>query len=110
MPAARLSAAVRRGTVRWLRSPATSTTPPLVVASSYGAAAASMRVRVLEWLRVLEVDAEVHDYLGTADVRPRTLAGDPRGVVRAEAQLYRWALRLAPERQWISRSLGPFTG
>jgi glycosyltransferase involved in cell wall biosynthesis len=69
-----------------------------------------MRVRVLEWLRVLDVEAEVHEYLGTADVRPRTLARDPLAVARAEAQLYRWRLRPAPERLWISRSLSPLTG
>jgi hypothetical protein len=48
------------------------TTPSLVVASSYGASGASMRVRVLDWLAFLGLDADVHDYLGTANVRPGT--------------------------------------
>ncbi|WP_222192757.1 glycosyltransferase [Modestobacter italicus] len=83
---------------------------PLAVASSYGPSGASTRVRVLDWLRHLDLDAEVHDYLGAADVRPRTLARDPLGVVRAEARLYRWRVRPAPERLLLSRSLGPLTG
>jgi glycosyltransferase involved in cell wall biosynthesis len=82
----------------------------LVVASSYGAAGASTRVRVLDWLRHLGLDAEVLNYLGTANVRPRTLLRHPFGVVRAESQLYGLRHRPAPERLLISRSMGPFTG
>jgi glycosyltransferase involved in cell wall biosynthesis len=84
--------------------------PPLVVASSYGAAGASTRVRVLDWLRFLDLDAEVHDYLGTPNVRPGTLARHPVGVIRAEARLQRWARSAAPHRLLVSRSVGPFTG
>jgi glycosyltransferase involved in cell wall biosynthesis len=83
---------------------------PFVVASSYGAAGASMRVRVLEWLRVLGLEAEVLNYLGTANVRPRTLIRHPLGVMRAESRLYRMMRRPAPERLLVSRSMGPFTG
>ncbi|MGY2083172.1 glycosyltransferase [Blastococcus sp. SYSU DS0539] len=86
------------------------TAPRLVVAASYGPTGASTRVRVLEWLSVLGVDAEVLDYLGTSDVRPGTLARHPLGVLRAEARLRRLRFRPAPERLLVSRSMGPFTG
>ena len=83
---------------------------PLVVASSYGAAGASMRVRVLDWLEALGLEAETLTYLGTANVRPRTLLAHPVGVARAEARLRREKRRPAPRRLLVSRSLGPFTG
>lgn len=83
---------------------------PLVVASSYGSAGASTRVRVLDWLRVLGLRAEVWHYAGTANVRPRTLARHPAAVLRAEARLLRLWRRAAPDRLLISRSMGPFTG
>lgn len=83
---------------------------PLVVASSYGAAGASMRVRVLDWLQHLDLEAEVLDYIGAANVRPRTLAGRPADVLRAEFRLRRERHRPAPERLLVSRALGPFTG
>ncbi|MGY2002856.1 glycosyltransferase [Blastococcus sp. SYSU DS1024] len=84
--------------------------PRLVVAASYGPAGASTRVRVHEWLAVLRLEAECLDYLGTSDVRPRTLARQPLGVLRAEARLRRLHFRPAPERLLVSRSMGPFTG
>jgi len=82
----------------------------LVIGSSYGAAGASMRVRVLDWLRFLELEADVLDYLGTPNVRPGTLLRRPLRVVAAERRLR--TLRRAPawERLLISRSMGPFTG
>ncbi|MGY1716256.1 glycosyltransferase [Geodermatophilus sp. SYSU D01106] len=84
--------------------------PQLVVASAYGANGASTRVRVLDWLRFLHLDAEVHNYLGTSDVRPHTLLHHPLGVVRAERRLHRLARRPSIERLLVSRSVGPFTG
>jgi glycosyltransferase involved in cell wall biosynthesis len=86
------------------------TDPDLVVASSYGAAGASSRVRVLEWLTFLGLRAEILDYAGAADVRPGTLARDPLGVVRAEIRLRRKRSGPAPERLLVSRSVSPFTG
>jgi glycosyltransferase involved in cell wall biosynthesis len=82
----------------------------LVIGSSYGAAGASMRVRVLDWLRFLDLEAEVLDYLGTPNVRPGTLLRQPLRVLAAERRLRR--LRRAPawDRLLISRSMGPFTG
>jgi glycosyltransferase involved in cell wall biosynthesis len=81
----------------------------LVVASAYGSAGASTRVRVLDWLQFLSLEAEVVDYLGTANVRPRTLARHPIGVLRAEGHLRRLRRQVTPDRLLISRSLGPFT-
>jgi glycosyltransferase involved in cell wall biosynthesis len=82
----------------------------LVVASSYGPAGASSRVRVLEWLSFLGLRAEILDYLGTANVRPGTLARHPIGVLRAEGRLLRSRFGPAPDRLLVSRSMGPFTG
>jgi hypothetical protein len=75
----------------------------LVIGSSYGAAGASMRVRVLDWLRFLDLEAEVLDYLGTPNVRPRTLLRQPLRVLAAERRLR--GLRRAPawDRLLISR-------
>lgn len=84
--------------------------PELVVASSYGSAGASTRVRILDWLRFLGLQAEVWNYLGTSNVRPRTLARQPLGVLRAERRLRRLGRQPAPERLLVSRSMGPFTG
>jgi len=84
--------------------------PDLVVASAYGPAGASTRVRLLDWVRFLGLEAEVLNYLGTSNVRPRTLARHPLGVARAESRLRRVRRRPAPERLLISRSMGPFTG
>jgi glycosyltransferase involved in cell wall biosynthesis len=83
---------------------------PLVVASSYGAAGASTRVRVLDWLGHLGLEAEVLDYLGTPNVRPGTLVRRPFATLTAERRLRR--LRDGPpvERLLVSRSMGPFTG
>jgi glycosyltransferase involved in cell wall biosynthesis len=84
--------------------------PPLTVASSYGRAAASTRVRVLDWLDHLGLDAEVLDYAGGADVRPRSLLQDPLGVLRAEVRLARRRRGPPPARLLVSRSMSPLHG
>jgi len=71
---------VRRGTVD---------VPDLTVVSPYGQGGASARVRVHGWLRHLDLDAEVLDYLGTRDNHPATIAEHPMGVLRAERRLRR---------------------
>ncbi len=86
------------------------TGPRLVVASSYGPAGASTRVRLLDWLRILGLEAEVWRYIGSPNVRPATLARHPAAVLRAEARLFRLRREPAPDRLLISRSMGPFTG
>lgn len=68
-----------------------------------------MRVRALHWVQALGLQAEVYDYLGTSDVRPKTLLRRPLGVARAEVRLAGITRQPAPERLLISRSLGPFT-
>jgi glycosyltransferase involved in cell wall biosynthesis len=80
-----------------------------VVGSSYGPAGASMRVRVLDWLSFLGLEAEVLDYLGTPNVRPGTLLRQPVRVAGAERRLRSLRRRPPWERLLISRSLGPFT-
>ncbi|MGY1914947.1 glycosyltransferase [Blastococcus sp. SYSU DS0973] len=67
-------------------------------------------MRVLDWLRFLHLEAEVWNYLGTSNVRPRTLARNPLAVLRAEARLRRMARRPPPERLLVSRSIGPLSG
>lgn len=81
----------------------------LVIASSYGAAGASARVRAVEWARFLGLEAEVLGYAGTSDVRPGTLARHPVATLRAEADLRRIRRRASFERLLVSRSMGPFT-
>src|SRR4051794_41788609 len=61
----------------------------LVIGSSYGPAGASTRVRALDWLRFLGLEAQVLDYLGTPNVRPGTLLRQPWGVVTAERRVGR---------------------
>src|SRR3954465_15932054 len=81
----------------------------LVIGSSYGPAGASTRVRALDWLRFLGLEAQVLDYLGTPNVRPGTPLRQPWGVITAERRL-RWSRRAGPgERLLVSRSMGPFS-
>lgn len=85
------------------------TDPALVVASSYGRAGASTRVRMLDWLDHLGLHAEVLNYIGLANVLPVTVARHPVATLRAEARL-RALLRRPPfERLLVSRSMSPFT-
>jgi glycosyltransferase involved in cell wall biosynthesis len=84
--------------------------PSLVVASSYGAAGASTRVRVLDWLRFLGLQAEVLNYLGTPNVRPGTIMRRPLATLGAERRLRALRHRPAFDRLLVSRSMGPFTG
>jgi glycosyltransferase involved in cell wall biosynthesis len=84
--------------------------PDLVVAASYGRAGASMRVRVLQWLDHLGLQADVHDYMGLANARPSTILRRPVAALAAEVALRRLRRAPAPERLLISRAAGPFTG
>src|SRR4051794_29838489 len=81
----------------------------LVIGSSYGPAGASTRVRALDWLRFLGLEAQVLDYLGTPNVRPGTLLRQPWGVITAERRL-RSLRRAGPwERLLGSPPMGPLT-
>jgi glycosyltransferase involved in cell wall biosynthesis len=82
----------------------------LVIGASYGPGGASTRVRVLDWLRFLGLEAEVLDYLGTPNVRPGTLLRQPLRVLAAERRLRGLRRRPGWERLLVSRSMGPFTG
>ena len=59
----------------------------LTVISPWGPAAASHRVRVLQWLRHLELDYHLVDYAGTRVNHPQVLARSPLRVLRAERRL-----------------------
>jgi glycosyltransferase involved in cell wall biosynthesis len=59
----------------------------LTVVSPWGPAAASHRVRVLEWLRHLGLDCTVIDYAGTRTNSPHVLARVPLRVLQAERRL-----------------------
>jgi glycosyltransferase involved in cell wall biosynthesis len=80
------------------------------VASSYGPAGASTRVRVLDWLSFLGLEAEVLNYLGTPNVRPSTIIRRPFATLGAEIRLRRLLRRPPFERLLVSRSMSPFTG
>jgi glycosyltransferase involved in cell wall biosynthesis len=81
----------------------------LVVASAYGAAGASTRVRLLDWLTHLGIQPRVESYLGTSDVRPATLLRRPVASLRAELHLQRLRSAAPFRRLLIGRSLGPFS-
>ncbi|WP_239308498.1 glycosyltransferase [Frankia sp. Cj3] len=74
----------------------------------YGAGGGSSRVRVLDWLRWLQLDAEVHDYLGRHNAAPRALARQPLAVASAER-----ATRALRQRQsgrlLLHREASPFS-
>jgi glycosyltransferase involved in cell wall biosynthesis len=61
----------------------------LRVVAPYGPTAASTRVRALEWLEHLGLDADLSLYLGTGTTRLGDLRRDPAGVLRAERHLRR---------------------
>lgn len=52
-----------------------------------GRTGASARVRVFEWLEHLDIDHEIHDYLGLGHSQPSALVRRPLGVVKAERDL-----------------------
>lgn len=84
-------------------------TTELVVVCPYGASGASTRVRVLEWLRHLEVPAEVNSYLDTPDLSAQTVASHPRRWLEAERHLRHLARRTGTERLLLSRMASPFS-
>src|SRR4051794_603500 len=81
----------------------------LVIGSSYGPAGASTRVRALDWMRFLGLEAQVLDYLGTPNVRPGTLLRQPWGVVTAERRLRSLRREDPWERLLGSPPMGPLT-
>ena len=81
-------------------------TARLDVASAYGRVAASTRVRVLDWLAHLSLEAEVHQYLGASTATMSTFGAHPLRVLRAQRALY--ALAKEPlDRLVIQREASP---
>lgn len=84
-------------------------TSDLVVAAPYGAAGASTRVRVLEWLTHLGIDAELSTYLDSPHLGARTVASHPGEWVRAERRLRTLARNVGSRRLFLSRMASPFS-
>ena len=82
---------------------------PLQVVSQYGAGGASSRVRVLDWLKHLDVPAVVHEYAGLANSRPATLLRQPLRVARAEARVRRLTREVSKSTVIVSRQASPFS-
>ncbi|GAB3029955.1 glycosyltransferase family 4 protein [Parafrigoribacterium mesophilum] len=83
--------------------------PGIVAVSRYGSSGASSRVRLRDWFEHFAINAEIHDYIGTANNNPRAmLFGAPR-VIRAEAELRKLTKRLEDKSLVLSRSASPFS-
>jgi len=80
----------------------------LTTVGCYGPAGASSRVRVFDWLSHLELDADVHSYLGTSSLRPSIVGRHPLGALKAEFDLRRLASSRI-DRLLISREASPFS-
>lgn len=77
------------------------------VMSAYGAAGASTRVRLHDWLRHLHLDAHHHHYAGFPDNRPGRLVRHPAEAIAAEASLRR--LDMSGATLLLSREASPFS-
>ena len=81
---------------------------PLNVVATYGRSGASSRVRIFEWLDEANVEADVHDYVGTGNVRPTTLLGRPLHVLVAELR-HTQIIRKRVQRLLLHREASPFS-
>jgi len=81
---------------------------PLHTVSIYGRNAGSARVRVFQWLEETEIPGVVHDYLGTSNVRPKTLLHQPLQTLAAEVRQAGVA-RLNVQRLLLQREASPFS-
>jgi glycosyltransferase involved in cell wall biosynthesis len=81
---------------------------PLHTVTTYGRNGGSARIRVFQWLEEAGVPGVVHDYLGSANVRPRTIVRHPLQTLKAEAQQSRVA-RLSVDRLLLQREASPFS-
>ena len=82
---------------------------PLVVASPYGPAAPSTRVRVYEWLDHLGLTAERLEYAGLGRNGLGTLVRHPLAAARAELATRRVTTRLDDSILFLSREASPFS-
>lgn len=74
----------------------------------YGPAGASGRVRVIQWLEQTGIRAEIHDYAGLPNNRPRLVSKHVPSVMAAEVRLRRLA-RHKCDRVLIQREVSPFS-
>jgi len=81
--------------------------PELTAVLPYGRTGASSRVRVLDWIDELDLDARVLDYGGQANNRPATLLRHPLQTMKGELR-NRTGIR-SPSRVIISREASPFS-
>lgn len=79
----------------------------LVTVSAYGTSGSSARVRVFDWLRRLDLDAERHTYLDRADNPLPAVLGSPGAVLAAERDLRALAGRVADATVLLSREASP---
>jgi glycosyltransferase involved in cell wall biosynthesis len=80
----------------------------LYVATPYGRAGPSSRVRVWEWLDRIAVPTATSGYLGHHNASPEHIARHPIRVVQAEHRLRRMAAS-APERLLLHREASPLS-
>src|SRR5687767_592267 len=81
----------------------------LVVASPYGPAAPSTRVRVYEWLARLRLTADRLEYAGLGRNGLGTLVRHPATVARAELATRRATKSLEDSILLLSREASPFS-
>lgn len=81
-------------------------TTTLHVFSSHGRGSASPRIRAYRWLELLNVEADVHDYLGTTTTGVRDLMAHPLRCARAEQRLRSVG---TPDRVFIQRETSPLS-
>ncbi len=84
--------------------------PPLLVASQYGAAGSSTRVRLYDWLDHLGItDAGRFEYRGASSNSPAALLRDLGGTVRAERARLRLPRQATGRTVVLSRELTPLS-
>ncbi|MEY9964985.1 glycosyltransferase involved in cell wall biosynthesis [Streptacidiphilus sp. MAP12-16] len=78
------------------------------VVTPYGRGAGSARVRVFEWLDLLDTEFVVSSYLARSDARPSQLVRRPAAVARAELRLRELA-NARPQRLLLHREASPLS-
>lgn len=79
------------------------------VIASYGKNGSSSRVRLFQWLDFLQIDADIHDYISSADNSFSTLTKNFSKVISAEIELRNFARNRHPKRLFLSRQASPFS-
>jgi glycosyltransferase involved in cell wall biosynthesis len=80
----------------------------LTTVAPYGRSGASARVRVVEWVERLGLDAQAFDYLGLPHSRPWALLRDPAALLKAEHRIRRLAAR-PPQVLLLHREASPLS-